>query len=45
MDGAITIRALDDGDLPDYKLLRDSMLRAHPEAFTSNRTAASALQL
>ena len=33
------IRALVAADLPDYKELRDEMLLAHPEAFTSDAAA------
>jgi ribosomal protein S18 acetylase RimI-like enzyme len=32
----LVIRALDAADLADYKGLRDEMLAAHPEAFTSD---------
>jgi len=32
----VDIRALLAGDLPAYKALRDAMLAAHPEAFTSD---------
>ncbi len=35
-EGAVTIRPLGAADLPAYKLLRDEMLQAHPEAFTSD---------
>jgi ribosomal protein S18 acetylase RimI-like enzyme len=36
---AIVIRALDAPDLALYKRLRDDMLAAHPEAFTSDAAA------
>ena len=36
MDGSITVRPLVESDLPAYKALRDSMLGAHPDAFTSD---------
>ncbi|MEO8836334.1 MAG: GNAT family N-acetyltransferase [Caldimonas sp.] len=36
MSGAVAIRPLGAADLPDYKRLRDDMLVAHPEAFTSD---------
>ena len=40
MDGTtFTIRPLVAADLPDYKALRDEMLLAHPEAFTSDADA------
>jgi ribosomal protein S18 acetylase RimI-like enzyme len=32
----VTLRGLEPEDLPAYKLLRDTMLAAHPEAFTSD---------
>jgi ribosomal protein S18 acetylase RimI-like enzyme len=32
----ITLRALGEEDLPAYKALRDAMLDAHPDAFTSD---------
>jgi len=32
----VVIRALGAADLADYKRLRDDMLAAHPEAFTSD---------
>lgn len=35
-DAPITIRPLREADLPAYKALRDRMLEAHPEAFTSD---------
>jgi RimJ/RimL family protein N-acetyltransferase len=35
----VDIRALMAADLPAYKALRDSMLAAHPEAFTSDADA------
>ena len=35
-DSAVAIRALVAADLPAYKALRDEMLFAHPEAFTSD---------
>jgi ribosomal protein S18 acetylase RimI-like enzyme len=34
--GAVTIRRLVPGDLVAYKALRDDMLAAHPEAFSSD---------
>ena len=36
MGESVVVRALGSGDLADYKLLRDEMLAAHPEAFTSD---------
>ncbi len=36
MSGALVIRPLAVVDLADYKQLRDEMLTAHPEAFTSD---------
>ncbi|HEY4957136.1 MAG TPA: GNAT family N-acetyltransferase [Caldimonas sp.] len=36
MSGAVVIRPLAVADLADYKRLRDEMLAAHPEAFTSD---------
>jgi ribosomal protein S18 acetylase RimI-like enzyme len=36
VSGAVVIRPLAAADLPDYKRLRDEMLLAHPEAFTSD---------
>jgi RimJ/RimL family protein N-acetyltransferase len=38
---AAVIRALGAPDLADYKRLRDEMLAAHPEAFTSDAAAES----
>jgi ribosomal protein S18 acetylase RimI-like enzyme len=38
-DAAVTIRPLLAADLPAYKLLRDEMLLAHPEAFSSDAEA------
>ncbi len=38
------IRALGTADLADYKRLRDEMLAAHPEAFTSDAGAESTKQ-
>ena len=35
-DAAVAIRPLAAADLPAYKALRDDMLEAHPEAFTSD---------
>jgi len=35
---AVVIRALGAADLAEYKRLRDEMLAAHPEAFTSDAT-------
>ena len=43
MSDDLVIRALDTADLADYKRLRDEMLAAHPEAFTSD-AAAEALR-
>ena len=37
-DSKVAIRPLEAPDLPAYKLLRDDMLFAHPEAFTSDAT-------
>ncbi len=42
MSEAIVIRALVAADLAEYKRLRDEMLAAHPEAFTSDATTESA---
>jgi len=39
---AFVIRALVAADLAEYKRLRDEMLAAHPEAFTSDATTESA---
>lgn len=39
MAEALTIRRLVAADLPAYKALRDEMLAAHPEAFTSDAAA------
>jgi ribosomal protein S18 acetylase RimI-like enzyme len=36
VSGAVVIRPLATADLADYKRLRDAMLAAHPEAFTSD---------
>ena len=36
LESAVPIRALIAADLPAYKTLRDEMLFAHPEAFTSD---------
>jgi len=38
---AVVIRALDAADLADYKRLRDEMLAAHPDAFTSDAAGES----
>ncbi len=38
-EGSLTIRPLTVADLPAYKALRDAMLLAHPEAFTSDADA------
>jgi ribosomal protein S18 acetylase RimI-like enzyme len=38
---AVVIRALDATDLADYKRLRDEMLAAHPDAFTSDAASES----
>lgn len=35
----ITIRRFQVTDLPDFKVLRDAMLEAHPNAFTSDAPA------
>ena len=37
-EAAVAIRLLAAADLPAYKGLRDEMLEAHPEAFTSDAT-------
>ena len=37
-EAAVAIRLLSSGDLAAYKNLRDEMLEAHPEAFTSDAT-------
>jgi len=37
----VVIRALGAADLADYKRLRDDMLAAHPEAFTSDASTES----
>ena len=42
MSGRIVIRALVAADLAEYKRLRDEMLAAHPEAFTSDASTESA---
>lgn len=42
MAEACSIRRLGRDDLPAYKALRDAMLAAHPEAFTSDAAAESA---
>jgi GNAT superfamily N-acetyltransferase len=36
MTQALSVRRLQPGDLVDYKALRDAMLAAHPEAYTSD---------
>lgn len=36
-----TLRKLGEGDLADYKVLRDEMLATHPEAFTSDAESTS----
>ena len=41
MSGVVVIRALGAADLADYKRLRDEMLTAHPEAFTSDASTES----
>ena len=41
-DAAVAIRQLAAADLPAYKELRDEMLEAHPEAFTSDATEEQA---
>ncbi len=41
MNEDLVIRALGTADLGDYKRLRDEMLAAHPEAFTSDADAES----
>jgi ribosomal protein S18 acetylase RimI-like enzyme len=42
VSGAVVIRPLAAADLADYKRLRDAMLAAHPEAFTSDADSESA---
>lgn len=42
MAEVLTIRRLVEADLPAYKALRDEMLAAHPEAFTSDAAAERA---
>jgi ribosomal protein S18 acetylase RimI-like enzyme len=42
VNGAVVIRPLATADLADYKRLRDAMLVAHPEAFTSDAESESA---
>ena len=42
MSDRIVTRALVAADLAEYKRLRDEMLAAHPEAFTSDATTESA---
>jgi ribosomal protein S18 acetylase RimI-like enzyme len=42
VSGAVVIRPLASADLADYKRLRDAMLAAHPEAFTSDAESESA---
>ena len=42
MTDSLTIRPLVAGDLADYKQMRDEMLLAHPEAFTSDAEAEKA---
>ena len=42
MTDRLTIRPLVAGDLADYKQMRDEMLLAHPEAFTSDAEAEKA---
>lgn len=42
MAEACSIRRLGRDDLPAYKALRDAMLAAHPEAFTSDAAAEAA---
>ncbi len=44
MSGAVEIRRLVPEELPAYKSLRDAMLIAFPEAFTSDATSARALR-
>ncbi len=39
LDNPVAIRPLTVADLPDYKAMRDAMLLAHPEAFTSDAAA------
>ena len=41
MNEELVIRALGAADLADYKRLRDEMLGAHPEAFTSDASTES----
>jgi ribosomal protein S18 acetylase RimI-like enzyme len=41
MADAFSLRRLGEGDLADYKTLRDEMLAAHPEAFTSDAETTS----
>ncbi len=41
MSDAVVIRPLATADLADYKRLRDAMLAAHPEAFTSDAESES----
>jgi ribosomal protein S18 acetylase RimI-like enzyme len=36
MDDTLVLRHLGERDLPAYKALRDEMLQAHPDAFTSD---------
>ncbi|HWH82721.1 MAG TPA: GNAT family N-acetyltransferase, partial [Burkholderiaceae bacterium] len=42
MQDGVVIRALQPGDLPAYKALRDAVLAAHPSAFTSDAAEAQA---
>jgi ribosomal protein S18 acetylase RimI-like enzyme len=42
VSGDLVIRPLAVADLADYKRLRDEMLAAHPEAFTSDPTSEDA---
>ena len=42
MSDHASIRRLEAADLPAYKLLRDEMLLAHPEAFTSDAASEKA---
>ena len=42
MSDSVVIRALVAADLAEYKRLRDEMLAAHPEAFTSDAATESA---
>lgn len=42
MPEAVEVRRLRALELPDYKALRDALLAAHPDAFTSDAAAESA---